>query len=43
LLELQAREGEIDEEELNRLAAERMKAIVKRILEEKTQKQVDKY
>ena len=32
-----------EEEELNKLAAERMKQIVKKLIEEKSQKRVEKY
>jgi 5'-3' exonuclease len=44
LLELQAAQaGQADEDQLNKLAAERMKDIVKRLLDEKGKSQVEKY
>lgn len=41
--ELQAKEKEVDEEQLNMLAAERMKIIVKKMMEERSQRRVEKY
>lgn len=41
--ELQTVQGELPEEELNKLAAQRMKEIVKKLLDEKGAKRAEKY